>query len=59
MDRVQEIEAAIASLPPEQCRHLVDWFREREQFRWDEQMDQVHAGADHDRGLRRVVTVSN
>jgi len=39
MDRVEEIEAAIASLPPEEYRRLVDWFRAREQMRWDEQLD--------------------
>ncbi|MGH9661152.1 MAG: hypothetical protein ACRD96_21570 [Bryobacteraceae bacterium] len=39
MDRVEEIEAAIASLPPEEYRRLVDWFRAREQERWDEQVD--------------------
>ncbi len=39
MDRVEEIEAAITRLPPEEYRRLVDWIREREQTRWDEQMD--------------------
>ena len=39
MDRVQEIEAAISNLPPEDYRRLVDWFRAREDVRWDEQMD--------------------
>jgi hypothetical protein len=40
MDRVEEIETAIASLPPEEYRRLVEWFRAREQSRWDSQMDQ-------------------
>ena len=40
MDRVDEIETAITSLPPEQYRRLVEWFRTRERTRWDEQMDQ-------------------
>ena len=40
MDRLEEIETAITSLPPEDYRRLVDWFRTREQTRWDEQMDQ-------------------
>ena len=40
MDRVEEIETAIASLQPDEYRRLVDWFRTREQTRWDEQMDQ-------------------
>jgi hypothetical protein len=40
MDRVEEIEAAITSLPPEEYRRLVDWFRSREQTRWDERMDE-------------------
>ena len=39
MDRVEEIEAAINGLPPEDFKRLVTWFREREQERWDEQMD--------------------
>jgi hypothetical protein len=39
MDRVEEIEAAIAGLPPEEYRRLADWFRAREQTRWDQQMD--------------------
>jgi hypothetical protein len=39
MSRVEEIEAAIDGLPPEEYRHIVQWFRVREQNRWDEQMD--------------------
>ena len=39
MERVEEIEAAITNLPPEHYRRLVDWFRAREQARWDEQID--------------------
>jgi hypothetical protein len=39
MDRVEEIEAAIQHLSPEEYRRLVQWFRSREQARWDEQMD--------------------
>jgi hypothetical protein len=39
MSRVEEIEAAIESLPAEEYRRIVEWFREREQGRWDEQMD--------------------
>jgi hypothetical protein len=39
MDRVEEIETAITSLPPEEYRRLVDWFRTREQTRWDQQVD--------------------
>ena len=39
MDRVEEIEAAIDGLPPEEYRRIVQWFRAREQDRWDEQMD--------------------
>jgi len=40
MDRVEEIETAIASLPEEEYRRLVDWIQSREQTRFDEQMDQ-------------------
>jgi hypothetical protein len=39
MDRVEQIEAAINSLAPEEYQRLVEWFRTREQARWDEQMD--------------------
>jgi hypothetical protein len=39
MDRVEEIEAAIDGLPPEEYRRIVQWFHAREQERWDEQMD--------------------
>jgi hypothetical protein len=39
MSRVEEIEAAIDGLPPEEYRRIVQWFRAREQRRWDEQMD--------------------
>ena len=43
MDRVEEIQAAISSLPPEEYQRIVDWFRAREQTRWDEQMDRDSA----------------
>jgi hypothetical protein len=39
MDRVEEIEAAIDQLPPEEYRRVVAWLRAHEQARWDEQMD--------------------
>ena len=39
MDRVEEIETAIDSLPPEGYRRVVEWLRAREQAQWDEQMD--------------------
>lgn len=35
MDRVEQIEAAILSLPPEEYRRLAEWFVAR----WDERMD--------------------
>lgn len=40
MDRVEELEAAIDSLPPEEFRRIARWFHELEQTRWDRQMDQ-------------------
>jgi hypothetical protein len=43
MDRIEQIEAAIASLPADEYLRLVDWFRAREQDRWDEQMDRDSA----------------
>ena len=39
MSRVEEIEAAIEGLPPEEYRRIVQWLQLREQRRWDEQMD--------------------
>lgn len=39
MSRVEEIEAAITSLAPEDYARIVDWFRAREQDRWDDQLD--------------------
>lgn len=39
MDRVEEIESAIDSLPPEDYKRVVARLREHEQSHWDEQMD--------------------
>ena len=39
MDKVEEIEAAINNLPPEDFRRIADWFRERDQSFWDQQLD--------------------
>jgi hypothetical protein len=34
MDRIEQIEAAIDGLPPEEYRRIAEWFRAREQARW-------------------------
>lgn len=39
MDRVEEIEAAINDLPPEDFRRIANWVRERDQSLWDQQLD--------------------
>ena len=39
MDRVEQIEAAINDLAPEEYQKFVQWFRAREQARWDARMD--------------------
>jgi hypothetical protein len=39
MNRVEEIEAAISGLAPEEYQLLLQWLRAREQSRWDEQID--------------------
>ena len=39
MGRVEEIEAAIDSLPPEEFRRIAEWLRLRDQVQWDEQLD--------------------
>ena len=54
MDRVEQSETAIASLPPNEYRRLVDWFRVREQARWDEQMDQDSASGKLDALFREA-----
>jgi hypothetical protein len=43
MDRVEQIEAAVDGLAPEEYQRFVEWFRAREQARWDEQMDRDSA----------------
>ncbi len=58
MDRVEEIEAAISSLPPEEYRRIVDWFRAREQRHWDEQMDRDSAAGRLDFLFREAETES-
>jgi len=46
MDRVEEIESAINALSLEDFRRIADWFRERDQSLWDEQLDRdASAGA--------------
>jgi hypothetical protein len=39
MSRVDEIEAAIDGLSPEDYGRIVQWFRAREQRGWDRQLD--------------------
>jgi hypothetical protein len=39
MSRVEEIEDAIECLEPEEFRRIARWVCEREQRRWDEQLD--------------------
>ena len=43
MDRLEQIEAAVDSLAPEEYQRFVEWFRAREQARWDEQLDRDSA----------------
>jgi hypothetical protein len=43
MDRVEEIEAAISSLPADEYRRLLEWIRVREQTAWDEKIDRDSA----------------
>ncbi len=39
MSRVEEIEDAIDHLSPGEFQRVARWVREREQQRWDEQLD--------------------
>ena len=43
MNRVEEIEEAIDRLRPEDFRRLAQWFRERDQTQWDEELDRDSA----------------
>jgi hypothetical protein len=43
MSRVQEIEAAIDRLPPDEFREVAAWRKAREQERWDVEMDSDNA----------------
>lgn len=43
MSRVEEIEDAINRLSPEEFRRFAQWFREREQERWDAALDRDSA----------------
>ena len=43
MNRVEEIEDAINRLGPEEFRLLARWIHEREQQRWDEELDRDSA----------------
>jgi hypothetical protein len=44
MDRVEELQAAIANLPPDDYHRIADWFRSRERALWDEQLDRDSIG---------------
>jgi len=39
MDRVEEIEAAIEQLPPDEFRRIAQWLLERDQALWDEELN--------------------
>jgi len=39
MDRVEEIEAAIDGLAPDEFSRIVKWFRQRDAALWDRQLD--------------------
>ena len=39
MSRVEEIQAAIESLPQEEYRRLRDWFTERDWEEWDKEIE--------------------
>ena len=39
MGVVEEIEAAIDRLPPEEFRRISEWVRDRDQQQWDEHLD--------------------
>jgi hypothetical protein len=58
MDRVEEIEAAINGLPPEDFQRIVQWFRTLEQARWDEQLDRDSAAGKLDALFEEAETES-
>jgi hypothetical protein len=40
MSTVEQIEAAILNLPPQQLSQLADWVLDLDEQRWDEQIEQ-------------------
>ena len=38
MDRVEELETAIDRLSPDEYRKFAEWFRDRDQANWDQQL---------------------
>jgi hypothetical protein len=48
MDRVEEIKAAIESLPPEEFDRVARWVHERGQALWDRQLNHDSASGELD-----------
>lgn len=40
MSTLEQIEAAILTLPPEEFKHLKQWLSDLDYQRWDEQLEQ-------------------
>jgi len=51
---VEELEAVIAKLPPDQFARLASWFAEYEAERWDRQIEEDERNGRLDAVLQRV-----
>jgi hypothetical protein len=43
VDRLEQIEAAIEALPPDEFKQLFAWFLAKQQHNWDNQMERDSA----------------
>jgi hypothetical protein len=54
MSTVDEIEAAISSLPPQDFDRIRDWLLERDNVRWDKQMEEDAASGRLDHLIQEI-----
>ena len=54
MSTVDEIEAAISNLPPQDFARLRDWLLERDNLRWDKQIEEDAASGRLDHLIKEI-----
>ena len=57
MSTVDEIEAAISNLPPQDVARLRDWLLERDNLRWDKQIEEDAASGRLDHLIKEIESV--